>query len=197
MTVEILDPTLRDMTYIGANLRDEDRRETLCQLPAGMMGSSALAGIYNTLTPGWDWIAYLNGQPAAAFGFQPMTTPVWQAWALGTRAMTRVIPAITRWCWSQEQRLIDAGVRRVEARSIEGHDQAHRWLERLGCSRVCALPDHGRDGELFYLYAWHLGAGRPTHNTRYRMRRNVFQNPQASEGAEPATAADAPVEAGG
>lgn len=194
MTVEIAEANLRDCTYIGANLRPEDARETLCQLPEGTWGSSALAGIYEGLAPGWNWIAYINDQPAAAFGFQPMTTPVWQAWALGTKQLVRAMPAITRWCWSQEQRLIDAGVRRLEARSIEGHTQAHHWLERLGCSRICELPDHGRDGELFYLYAWHLGAGRPTRNTQYRTRRHV--HPQASQGAEAHPASEPALEAG-
>ena len=183
MAIEIREPTLLDITFIGANLRPEDYRETMCQLPAGTRGSTAMAAIYYDLPPGWSWIAYDNGQPVAVFGFQPMTVSVWSAWALGTRRMTRAIPAITRWCWGQEQRLIDAGVRRLEARTIEGHHQAHRWLERLGCTRVCELPDHGRDGELFYLYAWHLGAGRPTQNSRYRIRTHVPENPQAAEGA--------------
>lgn len=197
MAIEILEPTLRDLTYIGANLRPEDYRETMCQLPEGMLGSSALAGVYQGMTPGWNWVASLNGQPIAAFGFQPVTTPVWQAWALGTRRMTRAIPAITRWCLDQEQRLIDAGVRRVEARTIEGHDQAHRWLERLGCARVCELPDHGRDGELFYLYAWHLSAGRPTHNHVYRTRHNVLQHAETAKGAQADPTSRSAEQAGG
>lgn len=194
MVIEILEPNIRDLTYIGANLRPEDYRETMCQLPEGTLGSSALAEIYLGLAPGWSWVATVNGQPAAVFGFQPFTTPVWIAFALGTRRITRAIPAITRWCWSQEQRLIDAGVRRLEARTIEGHDQAHRWLERLGCSRVCELPDHGRNGELFYLYAWHLGAGRPTQNSRYRIKPHVL--PQASQGAEAGAASVTTEQAG-
>jgi len=168
VTIEFREPTLLDVTYIGANLRPEDRRELLCQVPAGLTASSAMAIMLDGLAPEWTWVASLDGQPVAVFGFQPFTVPVWVAFALGTRRITRVIPAITRWCWDQEQRLIDAGVRRLEARSIAGHHSAHRWLERLGCQRVCDLPDSGRDGELFHLYAWHLGAGRPTQTHRYR-----------------------------
>lgn len=194
--IEICEPTLFDMTYIGAHLRPEDYRETMCQVPPGTLGSQALAGVMDGLAPGWNWVARIGDQPVAAFGFQPMTTPVWAAWALGTRRMVRVIPAITRWCWAHEQKLIDAGVRRVEARTIEGHDQAHRWLERLGCQRVCDLPDHGHNGELFHLYAWHLGAGRPTQNTRYRIDHHVFPDAQGPKGAEAGAAAITPEQAG-
>lgn len=168
MAIEIVEPTLRDATYIGAHLRPEDFREVMCQVPENVYGSYALATMLEGLSPRWTWVAQVNGQPAALFGFQPVTVPTWQAFALGTRLLPRAIPAITRWCLGQEQRLLDAGVRRLEARSIVGHDSAHRWLERLGCSRVCELPDSGRNGEMFYLYAWHIGAGRPTQNTKYR-----------------------------
>jgi hypothetical protein len=184
MAIDFVEPTLRDVTYIGANLRPEDHREVMCQVPAGAFGSTALAAMSDGMLSGWSWVVRVDNQPVAVFGFHPLTVPVWQAFALGTRRMTRAIPAITRWCWAQEQRLLDAGVRRLEARTIEGHDTAHRWLERLGCSRVCELPDHGRDGELFYLYAWHLGAGRPTRNTSYRINRDVHEDTEASEDTE-------------
>jgi RimJ/RimL family protein N-acetyltransferase len=197
MGIDFVEPTLRDCTYIGAHLRPEDRREVMCQVPEGSFGSVALAAMMADASPLWTWVVRIDDQPVAVFGFHPLTVPVWQAFALGTRRMTRAIPAITRWCWAQEQRLLDAGVRRLEARSIEGHDSAHRWLERLGCSRVCDLPDHGRDGELFYLYAWHLGAGRPSLNTSYRTKRNVHKDAKTSEDPGPSEAALAPEQAGG
>lgn len=181
--IDFVEPTLLDVTYIGAHLRPEDYREMMCQVPEGLLGSTALAAMSEGLSPRWTWVARIAGQPAAIFGFHPITVPVWQAFALGTRQTHRVIPAITRWCWDQEQRLMDAGVRRLEVRTIEGHTGAHRWLEKLGCSRVCDLPDHGRNGELFHLYAWHLGAGRPTRNTVYRTKHHVHEH-QNPEGAE-------------
>jgi len=180
--VRIEPANLRDCTYIGANLRPEDRREVMCQVPEGMYGSTVLGSMLEALSPEWTRIASVDGQPAVLFGFQFVTAPVWQSFALGTSRPPRAIPAITRWCWDQEQRLIDAGVRRVEARSIEGHVTAHRWLERLGCQRVCDLPDSGRNGELFHLYAWHLGAGRPTETHRYRKSDADSEPP--SRGAE-------------
>lgn len=187
--------TLRDMTWIGGNLREADAREIFCQVPEGTLGSSMAASVFLGLPEAWTRVATLDGQPVAAFGFQPFTVPVWIAWAWGTRRMTRAIPAITRWCWSKEPELLELGVRRVEARSIAGHEQAHRWLERLGCRREADLPDHGRNGELFHLYAWTIGNGRPTQRHSYRTNRNV--SPETPEGAEADPAASAPVENGG
>ena len=143
--------------------------------------------MHGSLPPDWSWIAYLDGTPAAAFGFQPYTYAVWIGWAFGTRAMVRAIPAITRHCWAQEQRLLDIGARRVEVRSLKGHDIAQAWLTRLGCKWRCDLPDSGRDGETFELWSWQLGDGRPTRNTQYRMRKHVFsQSPESAPASAPA-----------
>ncbi len=46
------------------------------------------------------------------------------------------------------------GIHRAECLSIEGHDEAHRWLRWLGARREASLPLRGRDGETFHLYAW-------------------------------------------
>lgn len=168
------------MTYIGANLREPDAREILCQLPEGTSGSTMAAGVFAATDPNWTWVASLAGQPACAFGFQPLTVPVWIGWAWGTRRMMRTIPAVTRWCWAQQERLLDLGCRRLEVRTIKGHDLSQAWLSRLGCRYRCDLPDHGRSGETFELWAWQLSDGLPTSNTSYRTRTDVLldEDPQ-------------------
>lgn len=189
--------TLRDITYIGANLRPPDRDEILCQLPRGTTGSDMAAGVYHTLDSAWTWVASIDGQPACAFGFHPMTSPVWMGWAWGTSKMIRTIPAVTRHCWDQERRLLELGVRRVEVRTMKGHDVSQAWLERLGCRYQCDLPDHGRDGETFELWAWQLCDGLPTRNTSYRTDTNVLPHAQASEGAEAGASTVSSEQAGG
>lgn len=195
--VRIEPANLRDCTYIGANLREEDRREIMCQLPDDVSGAAMAASVFAGAPEPWTRIASLDGQPVAAFGFMPFTVPVWLAWAWGTKLLPRVAPAITRWCWEEEQQLLELGVRRVEVRTIEGHHQAHRWLESLGCKRVCDLPDHGRNGELFHLYAWTIGDGRPSQRHRYRTTNHVFQNASSPEGADATSASEPAVEGSG
>lgn len=171
--VRIVPATLRDVTFIGANLRPADAREILCQVPEGTRGSEFAASAFQTLAEGWSWIAELDGQPVCAFGFQPFTVPVWIGWAFGTRRMIRAVPAMTAHCLAQEARMIEAGVRRVEVRTITDHDLSKRWLAHLGCRKCCDLPDHGRKGEAFELWAWQLTDGRPSQRKDYRGREHV------------------------
>jgi hypothetical protein len=133
-----------------------------------MSGSDAAAAIFTGLPVGWSWIATLDGNPACAFGFQPFNVCVWTAWAFGTRRMIRAIPAVTAHCIAQEQRLIDLGARRVEVRTMQGHDIAQGWLTRLGCRHIADLPGAGRDNETFELWCWTLAEGRPSSRITYR-----------------------------
>lgn len=52
--------------------------------------------------------------------------------------------------------LIEAGAIRIDALSMEGHDQVHRWLETLGLSRETEKPlrNFGKGGESFVYFAW-------------------------------------------
>lgn len=153
------------------------------------------AAVFSAVPEQWSWVASVGGQPACAFGFQPFSAAVWMGWAWGTKAMIRTIPAVTRHCLAQEAKLIDLGVRRLEVRTIKGHDVSQVWLSRLGCKYRCDLPDHGRDGETFELWAWQLSEGLPSINTKYRTNRHVHA--QGSEDPEAPSTAFASEQAGG
>lgn len=72
-------------------------------------------------------------------------TDEWPAVALST---TR---AVERWI---RPAMLAAGARRAEARSHAEHADAHRWLTWLGFVAETRLPDFGRGGEEFILFAW-------------------------------------------
>lgn len=46
------------------------------------------------------------------------------------------------------------GVHRIDAASIEGHDEAHRWIRTLGLEHEAVLRGFGRGGEDFHQFAW-------------------------------------------
>lgn len=48
----------------------------------------------------------------------------------------------------------ETGVHRIEATSIAGYDEAHRWIEMLGLQREAELPGYGRGGETYISFAW-------------------------------------------
>lgn len=48
---------------------------------------------------------------------------------------------------------LEAGVRRIQAISIEGHEDAHRWLQVLGLEKEAVFPCFGKGGETFIQFA--------------------------------------------
>ncbi|MGF7008104.1 hypothetical protein [Aminobacter sp. BE322] len=52
-------------------------------------------------------------------------------------------------------RLVDAGVHRIEAVSMEGHVETHAWLRTLGLEpETGPMHGYGRRGEAFIQFAW-------------------------------------------
>jgi hypothetical protein len=141
-------------------MRPEDLRELSCQMPDDISvedGAVFSAGL------GEAWIAKLDGQPVAAFGAAPMSMPgnVLSIWAWGTKRLPRAAPAITRFVREEcAPKWIANGVTRVEARSIEGHHQAHRWLSGAGAFSI-EYPCYGKGGEHFRLFWWTKDSWKP------------------------------------
>ena len=46
------------------------------------------------------------------------------------------------------------GVHRIECVSIEGYDEAHRWIKLLGLRHEAVLPGFGKNAEAFHSYSW-------------------------------------------
>jgi hypothetical protein len=150
MTVRIIGGNLRDLSYIAANLRPEDRAEVDCQFEAW---SPALLAM--TAMQGFAYVAELDGNPEAAFGATELRQGLWVAWSWGTKRMKRCVPRITQFFYEVLGPDVAArGAWRVEARALDGNDLAVRWLIRLGASERCPLPGYGKNGEPFILFDW-------------------------------------------
>ncbi len=149
--VEIVPATLRDVSYIVANLCDADRAEIECQYTEGV----SAAQIASFHTTGQASCALLDSQPVQAFGLYPATPAgnVLIAWAFGTRFRRRSIPAVTHWMRGRVLDSFARGVTRVEARVISSHVAAAGWLRGLGATEV-PLRGFGRNGEDFILFSW-------------------------------------------
>ena len=153
--VDIRRAVFRDVCFVAAHMRAEDRREVFCQLADGATSVEAAAISYGNAEHAY--CAWYFGSPIAAFGFAPASYggTVWTAWAFGTRKFKRAVPEISRFALETvAPQLLWDGVRRVEVRSIAGHDLAHRWLARLGARRDGELRSWGRGGETFLLWSW-------------------------------------------
>jgi hypothetical protein len=150
---EIRPAVIRDASYVAANLRALDRREAFCQLADSVREHELAWGLLEASTA---YTAFWRGQPAAIFGTSPISVTALTAWMLGTRHARRTVPAITRFMldyvvpWR-----IANGFRVMEARSIEDHSEAHRWMEATGAKLLTPKPfEWGKTGEKFVLYQW-------------------------------------------
>lgn len=105
-------------------------------------------------------LAYVVGlkKPIAAIGMTPMWPGVYGAWCYGTNEFGKIGKSLTKLVVQIIiPTLLCAGGHRAQCLSIDGHEDAHRWLEFLGFVREGhPQRDCGRDRETFHLYAWRL-----------------------------------------
>lgn len=149
--IQILQPTLTDLTYVAMHMREWDRREIFAT--AITDDPRVLARIIHEMN-GISWIAYKDGTPVATFGAEPLWQGVCSVWAFGTDRFPEVGLSVTKFLKREmAPMLIRLGVRRAECKSMEGHTEAHAWLEALGMKREAEHPCYGRNGETFYTYA--------------------------------------------
>jgi hypothetical protein len=150
--IEVVDATLRDMSYVLYNLNPADEEETACQIDP-QLRRDHLA--YMLLMSGDNFAVRVDGQPAAVFGTAPLNRATLSVWALGTKNMRRVLPAISRHLIDVHlPKMVEQGYRYMEARSHANHASAHRWLRWLGATVLGEPHPYGRNGELFLLFRW-------------------------------------------
>ena len=144
---------MKTASYVLSHLNPDDLRETLCQTQVYdpvQLAQAALASPYTYVATG-------RRGPAVIFGAHPLCSSTVSAWALGTKHGWRHIPEVGRFCNGPlRQQLKADGYRWAEARSITGHDAAHRWIRALGGVATMALDDYGNDGENFVLFRGRL-----------------------------------------
>lgn len=134
-------------------MRDIDRKEifgnlnTDNPLELGVM-------IHGTLNKQGDaWIGWFNGRPVAAMGIFEQWQGCWQAWSLGTdRYYAAVIHFRERFETAYDNAKIK-GLRRLEAKSIVGHTQAHHLMRKWGFEQEGILRKYGKDGDDYIQFA--------------------------------------------
>lgn len=170
MHVTLRPAVVSDASWITANLRPLDHEEAFCQLPPDTP-TSALARWL--VMSGEAFIAYLDDEPTTLFGTSPMSASCFGVWAIGTSAMKRTIPAVSRYFMQHhiEKRITHDGLRTAEARSLASHTQAHAWMRSLGAEQVTPEPfPYGRNDEPFLLFRWTVAGYRAIREKRWMER---------------------------
>ncbi len=98
-----------------------------------------------------------DGEPVAVFGAYARTPSAAECALIATDRWPAVSRSMTRWVHREAiPMLTAAGIRRLEARALEAHDDSRRWLTGLGAHAECTVPRFGRSGETFVQYALYL-----------------------------------------
>lgn len=153
-------PTMIDVLHVAENMRPEDAREIFAVgrtedrvgLAYKLYGARAQAWVF--LVAGLDNSA--NGE--AFLGIWPMdeTGGLASANLFATAAFPHLAAPLIRHVRRVIiPELLARGVRRVEARALSTYGTTRRFLR--ACGAVCEkpkMPDYGKDGEAFALYAW-------------------------------------------
>ena len=138
--------------HVARNLRAWDRQEIFATrndddpdaLAAAALGCGRIS-----------WVAGRGEDPIAAYGCAPLWQGVWSMWLFATDEFHQIGIGVTKMVTrSIVPMMFDAGAHRLEARSMEGHDDAQRWLEVIGARREATLKAFGREGQDFHIYTW-------------------------------------------
>lgn len=158
-SVTIEEINLRDLSYIIANLRKEDKEELYGLFPVSLQNDLNTIAMLTAdgCMNGIGYIAKLGDQPAGAFGVS-IQFHQGIAWAFGTNNFKKVVPAITRYCLSKvSHQIVDYGIMRIEARPLTKHMFARNWLLKFGFKEDCELKFYGSAGQSYHLYSTNIG----------------------------------------
>ena len=150
-----IEPASRDdVLAVALAMRERDYQELLATSAVNSRAELAhvLAARYGDRSD--VLVGRANGAPVCIGGTIAPWPGVISLLFFATPEFPKIGLTITRWISKDLfPRYFDAGVRRIQATSLDGYDEVHRWLAALGLEREAVLPAFGRNGEDFVQFA--------------------------------------------
>jgi hypothetical protein len=153
--LQISEVTPDDVSYVASRMRDSDYREffalsyaeTRYQLVEDLVRRYGHNDAVIT--------AKHDGEPIAIGGTHQVRPNVITLSFFATNKLPQIGLSLTRFITKNLMpRLESAGVHRFECVSIEGHDEAHRWIETLGLKpETGRLLGYGKAQETFIQFS--------------------------------------------
>jgi len=103
----------------------------------------------------FSWVAWAGERPCAVFGGAPIHPGVWSMFMFGTDEMTRrIVAEMSRFALDHVVPTLfeKLGAHRLQCDSHWRHEEAHRWLKRLGARRESIREGFGKDGSDYFHY---------------------------------------------
>ena len=144
--------TLSGARHVATNMREWDRRE----IYAGRWADDPeRLAVDCTLYGAFGWLALASSTPIAVVGATPVHPGVWNVFMFATDDFRLISISLTKFVARvMIPALVQTGAHRAECKSMEGHVDAHRWLEFLGAEREATHHEYGRGKETFHTYVW-------------------------------------------
>lgn len=160
--------TPRTVRYVARNMREKDVVEFL-----PLLWADTKAEMVEELTEAY------GEHPAVLCAYDGAYTPV----AIGGLIQNRPgVAALLFYATDQFPKIAHAltrtiiktifphyqslGVRRIECVSLEGYDEAHRWIQVLGLTPESVLPQFGKGGETYRSFALLSGGISPAERVK-------------------------------
>lgn len=139
------------LVHVARNMRELDRRE-----------------IFNLMTiddpfylahwagqADFKYVGTYDGEAVVAFGALEMWPKIWNIFMFATDDFPKVaLPAMKFMKRHLVPDVMAVGAHRAQCHSAEYHDEAHRFLERMGAVRESFMPKYGKDGSGYFTYVW-------------------------------------------
>lgn len=145
-------PSPEDVAEVVRNMRPKDRAEILAGMKTVPEDECEDLFIWTFASDLKEhtFCAYLDDEPVAVGALVPVDKDRIDIGMVATEDFPRIAYSLTKFV---RKRLLpkyaEMGFKRVECASIEGYDEAHRWIEALGLEKGDVLKGAGRNGEDF------------------------------------------------
>lgn len=147
-------PSLAEVTFVCQNLRPKSRDEVF-----GLVDTTPEAFARHLhVQPGFHWVGYCEGFPAALIGAYQQRRGVWGLYGVGTNAWDTIWREVTRVARrDMMQAVLATDCWRAECLSLADHEDTHRWLGLLGASHRAEMPRYGLKEQDYILFSWLRG----------------------------------------
>lgn len=179
--MKLAPPDLASFQHIYRNLRERDRAELECAEWDFKPDDAA-----GTLLHAWR-IAGMFGQvvhldePVALLVMLWTTPTACNVGLLATDRWPEVVAPFAKHCRRKLEPMVRAkGVKRIECRTWDQHNDARRWLCFFRAKEECRIPHWGKGGETFIQYGWTADVRTERQDVELRQEAGIDQRADAS-----------------
>lgn len=152
MIIDVTTP--ENVRHIAERMRDSDYREFSALSHADSREALVEILVQNYGNHPSGICAYAGDEPVAAGAMVEGRPNVVTLMFFATDEFPKIALPLTRFITKNLfEKYRAEGVHRIECVSIDGYDEAHRWIKLLGLHHEAVFPGFGKNGEAFHQFS--------------------------------------------